>query len=301
MQTRRTIRTRDEQKISATVYHAQEENDKIVVFGPSAFATQQLYKTMAADLAQLGITAITFDYRGAGASQFDKLKKKRFTLQQWAHLDLDAVLLYAKNHFPNRELIFIGHGISGELVGLAPASQYINRVVLINAALSCGSMWPFSGRLRLIVSKLLIPFRNLLFRVLPGKSRYSINSLPPGVMKEWSNWCNCNNGLFDLFTDSNYRKMQVALIAFSFTDDWRAPSGAVQALLQHFTGATVTWHHAKPGDYGFLKMGHNGFFEKKSRPVLWNKLVLWFDDRLADEETTSNNNATLPGIQSKQP
>ena len=292
MQTREAIRTRDEQKISATVYQSQGENDKVVVIGPSARATQSLYKPMATYLAQQGITAVTFDYRGTGGSLFGKSKKRKCTLQQWASLDLDAVLLYVKNHFPGRELIFIGHGISGELAGLAPASQYINRLVLINASLSCAGLWPWDGRLRLSLAKLFIPVRNILFRLLPGRTRFSINSLPPGVMKEWSNWCNNNNGLFDVFPDNNYRKLQVSLLAFSFTDDWRSPSKAVAALLKHYSGATTTWHHAKPGDFGLLKMGHNGFFEQKSRHILWDKLILWFDDRLKEEEQEAISSST---------
>lgn len=279
------IRTRDGRKLMLTVYKPGKENKSVLVIGPSALCTQDIYRDLALYLTHLNYTVISFDYRGTGLSAAKSLRGDGAQLHQWARLDLDAVLLYAKNAHPEKELIFLAHGISGELTGLAAASQYINRLVLINAALTCAALWPLKGRIRKAMTKSMIPPLNFMFGYFPGIKWLKLPRLPKGVMSEWANWCNRSNGVFDVFPDNNYRKLQVPVLSMSFTDDWNSPSKAVSSLHSHFSNATITWYHAQPAHLGLSMVGHNGFFLKREEDVLWNKLLTWLNEQLVSDKT----------------
>lgn len=278
------IRTRDGKKLGLTVYRPQKENNSVVVIAPSAFCTQEMYRELGEFLYNLQYTVVSFDYRGTGASA-DASKRSNDRLHQWARLDLDAVLLFVKNAHPEKELVFLAHGISGELSGLAAASQYINRLVLINSALTCSMLWPLKGRIRKAATKAAMPVLQFFFGYNLTTRWLSLPALPKGVMSEWINWCNRSNGVFDVFPDNNYRKLQVPLLSLSYTDDWNSPQRAVATLLSHFSSAAITWFHTGPSEHGLLRIGHAGFFHKQEQDILWNKLLTWLNEHVVSGKT----------------
>jgi predicted alpha/beta hydrolase len=284
-----TIRTKDGRNIGIRIYAAENENASVVIIAPSAEKTQSFYFNIAVFFLQHGFSVITFDYRGVGESAPVALSRYRALLRQWAMQDMDAVLRYAKNQFPKQELIFIGHGIGGEIIGLAPASQYINRLIVVNCALSCSRLRRGQDRIWIGFMKIFVQTMSWLFGYFPGKYFGIYNNLPRGVMYEWIHWCNNTNGLFDEFPDHNYRKLKIPLLAFSFTDDWRSQQKGVKALLEHFSEAGITWYHLQPGQAGQRRVGHSGFFKKAAQSVLWPVMMSW----LQNEKNEKNGINTI--------
>jgi predicted alpha/beta hydrolase len=246
--------------------------------------TQKFYHDIACFFSENKFTVLTFDFRGTGDSAPTALKGFKANLENWAQQDLDAVLCYAKNQFPKQELIFLGHGIGGEILGLAPASQFINRIVLVSCALSCTRLRRWREKLWIGVMKAFVKTISWLFGYFPGKELGVLNNLPKGVMYEWIDWCNNANGLFDDFPDHNYRKLQVPLLTFSFSDDWRSQESGVKALLEHFTSAYITWYHIAPKQIGKKRIGHSGFFKLSSKKRMWWPLLNWINDKKCAEE-----------------
>jgi len=275
MQENGNIRTKDGCTIGMNVYMQDATQGKVVLISPSVLATQMHYHELAVFLQSKGYPVITFDYRGVGRSAPETLKGFKAGLHQWAVQDIDAVIRYARNQFPNQEIIFIGHGIGGELIGLSPASQYISRLVLVNSSLTCKKLWPWKDKLRMVFLKSFVRLSSIFFGYFPGKTTGMSDDLPKGVIYEWLDWCSNNNGLFDKFPDNNYRKLQIPLLAVSFSDDWRSPRRAVQELLYYFSGTQITWHHFKPADIGMKKIGHLGPFGKNCKDGLWNTIAAW--------------------------
>lgn len=275
MQQNGTIRTKDGCTIGMQLYAQAPTQGKVILVGPSVLTSQQHYHELAMFLASQGYPVITFDYRGVGLSAPGSLRGFKARLVQWAVQDLDAVIRYTRNRFPHQEIIYIGHGISGELIGLSPANQYINRLVLVNSALTCRKLWPWYDRLRMAFLKTYVRLTSTVLGYFPGRPSGISDNLPKGVMYEWIDWCNHNNGLFDLFPDFNYRKLHVPLLAISFSDDWRSPREAVQALLHYFSGTQITWHHFTPEEVGRKKIGHLGPFDKRNREGIWNPMLVW--------------------------
>ena len=269
------IITKDGQGIVTTIFRPSQVVSKVLIIGSDVTTSQKTYKKFAKYIASQGCVVYTFDYRGVGLSLTDDLKTFNATLNQWGFMDLDAVILHAKNHFPKHEIVFMAHGTSGQLLGLSPASQYLNNAIFINTALTCWRFWPWHAQLEISIQKFIRPILSFIYGYWPG-SRLGFNQdLPTGITMELYDWCSKPNGLFDFFPDSNFRKIQIPVMAYSFSDDRFAPELAVKTLLQHYTQARVSWMHLKPSDVGLKKVGHSGFFNQKNKAVFWDIIAQW--------------------------
>lgn len=284
------IRTRDGRNIGMCCYLPEADNGRLMIIAPTGQATQEFYLPIARFFRQQGFVVITFDYRGMGNSAPAQLKGYDASMHQWAVQDIDAVILFAKSHYPNREIVYLGHCIGGEIVGLAQASQYIGRLVLVSSSLSCKKYWPFRERFRIAASRIMVKLLSLIYGYFPGTRLGMMRDMPKGVMYEWASWCNHSNGLFDKFPDNNYRKLQVPLMAFSFSDDRRCPPRAVEELLNRFSNTTITWNHLDPADVGMDKVGNRGFFQPIMQTTLWTTLLQWLnrDERKDAARTVTN-------------
>ena len=280
MQEKKKIRTKDGRMVSATCYSSLKPNGKDIVVAPAAHLTQREYKSFAVFFQKLGYNVFTFDYRGVGDSAPRQLKGCDARLQQWAVQDADAVIRYVKTNFPGAELIYVGHGIGGELIGLAQASQYVNKLVLASSSLSCKRLWSWKGRMRITLLKAVGRISNMWLGYFPGKRLGFSRDLPKGVMHEWVDWCDKPNGLFDVFPDNNYRKLNIPLFAFSFSNDWMTPEKGVQGLLSYFSSASITWYHDHPHNQGLKNGKQSCFFDLQLKDTLWKKLEKWINEEL---------------------
>jgi predicted alpha/beta hydrolase len=277
MQSSTTIRTNDGTRIWISYYTPENANKKIIVIASGVGLTHEYYVPFANFLSKQGFVVITFDYRGMGRSAPDKLEGYSANMHQWAVQDINAVLLYAKQHYPGDEIIYIGHCMGGEIIGLSPASQYVNKIVLVSSALTCEKLYPWHSRILLKTSKLKGRIASWLLGYTPANKKRKRSEIPKGVFMELANWCDNPNGLFDAFPDNNYRKINVPLLAYTFTDDWYCPPKAVNELLSHFANASVTWYHLKPQEIGLKHVGHMDFFNPETSYILWRSLLLWIN------------------------
>jgi predicted alpha/beta hydrolase len=283
-----TIRTNDGTRIWISYYEPDKPNEKIIVIAPGVGMTQEYYRLVARFFAQHGFIVGTFDYRGMGKSAPEKLNGYEANMHQWAVQDINAVLLHVKHNYPGREIIYIGHCMGGEIIGLAPASQYVNKMILVSSALTCEKLYPWNRRVLLMFSKTKARVISWLLGYAPANKKRKRQRLPKGVYMQLANWCDNPNGLFDAFPDNNYRKINVPLLAYTFTDDWYCPPKAVKELLSHFANASITWYHLRPKDIGLKQVGHIDFFNTSMRSTLWESLLQWIakDERMLSKENS---------------
>ena len=275
MQHREKIITKDGQEIAMTIFRPSQVISKVLIIGADVTTSQKTYEKFAKYIATKGCVVYTFDYRGVGESLTNELKSYNASLNQWGFMDLDAVILHAKHHFPKHELVFMGHGTSGQLLGLSPASQYLGNAIFINTSLTCWRYWPWYAQFKISFMKLIRPLLSKIYGYWPGKRLGFNQNLPSGVTLELYDWCSRPNGLFDFFPDSNFRKIQIPILVYSFTDDWFSPEKAVKSLLSHYTQASISWMHLKPSDVSLKTVGHSGFFLKKNKTVFWEFIAQW--------------------------
>lgn len=277
-QVSKTVLTSDGTRIWISLYHPEKENGKLLVIAPAIGVSQAFYHFFACFFRQQGFVVIGFDYRGMGKSAPGNLKGYPATLHEWAVQDINAVLLFARQHYSRHELVYVGHCIGGEIIGLAPGSQYIHRMVLVSSALTCEKLWPWRQRVMLRLGKARNRLLGWLLGYLPSGAIGQPARLPRGVYNQMANWCDSANGLFDTYPDNNYRKIQAPVLVYTFTDDWLCPPRAVKELLNYFTNAAITWHHLHPRQLGIRRVGHIDFFYLPMKSVLWESLLQWLNE-----------------------
>ncbi len=269
------VRTGDGTKIWINSYVPENNNGKVLVIAPGVGMIHEHYDSFARFFRSQGFTAITFDYRGMGRSAPRDLNGYEATMHQWAVHDINAVLLYVKQNFQGQEIIYVGHCMGAEIIGLAPASQYINKMILVSTALTCEKLWPWHHRIIHKITKFKNRTMSWALGYVPENKKRKRQKLPRGVYTQMANWCDNPNGLFDAFPDNNYRKINIPVLTFTFTDDWLCPPKAVKELLNHFANASVTWYHLEPKQIGVKEVGHVEFFTPPMESTLWQSLLVW--------------------------
>jgi predicted alpha/beta hydrolase len=107
------------------------ESPKAAVIIPSAMGVaQQFYTQFAQWLAGQGYHVTTFDYRGIGLSAPASLRGFPVNIFDWAE-DCAAVIDTVSSQLPDAPLHWIGHSLGGQLLGLIPNRERIDRVVTV--------------------------------------------------------------------------------------------------------------------------------------------------------------------------
>lgn len=91
-----TIPATDGYPLGATVWAASGVPRGVVVVHPATGVPQRIYQAFAQFLADCGFHSITYDYRGIGASRPKSLRRFAARMRDWALLDAEGVMRWAK-------------------------------------------------------------------------------------------------------------------------------------------------------------------------------------------------------------
>ncbi len=279
MQTERiTIPARDDFSLAATRYTPNTNpTGTVVIINAATAVPQRYYKSFAAFLTEQGYTAITYDYRGIGASRPKSLRRFAAQARDWALLDMSGVIEWVHASYQPRRLFCIGHSYGGQTPGLLPNSHRIDAMVTSSAQ---SGYWRLQGGNQKVVVgfhvHVTLPLLAQLFGYMPWSKLGSAEDLPKGVALEWARWCRLPRYLLD---DSSlplerYQQFQAPVLALSFADDDWGTRRAVDAMMSAYPNLS-RWHIV-PAEVGLRGIGHFGFFRSQSA-VLWPKVVAWLE------------------------
>ena len=274
------LRTRDGRLIAFNLHLSDSRSaGRILVIAPEAGLEQAYYQPLADWCTANGINVITFDYRSIGHSALlNPPKEDSDTLRQWANQDLDVVLCHARRSFPADELILLAHGLSGQIAGMAASIENIDYLVLVSSALHARRLWSWESRAMAALAGLFTSVE----RVWARRFLPDINSLPDSIVQELFAWSSYPHGLFDIFPDNNYRRLNVPLLALNFSDDPYTPHSAVKKLLRHYGPSGIKRMYIRPGDMAQKSIGHNGFFHPRN-DKLWRCLLDWLQETTVEK------------------
>ena len=103
-----------------------------VVISSATGVKKEYYLGFADFLVQKGYTVVLYDYRGIGESPPRDLKYSE-AIQECGTSDMNAVLNYLVKERKLTNIIWIGHSMGTELVGLLEQHQHIRKVLAVNA------------------------------------------------------------------------------------------------------------------------------------------------------------------------
>jgi predicted alpha/beta hydrolase len=267
----------DGRPLAVTRFRAKAQPWATMLVAGAMGVRQDFYAPVARFFAQSGVHAMTFDYRGVGASRRGPLSKETATVTDWADQDMNAMLGEAWRAAPDLPLIVLGHSLGGQIVGLLPDNDRVRAVVAVVA----GSGWyRHNERMKLGVRFLwhvAVPALTPVFGYFPGKALRMVGDMPRGVAYQWRRWCMHRDYLLsegEAARDA-YRRFAAPMLSYSFEDDPMITRAAVDDLVRHLASSRVTRRHVAPGEMGARRIGHFGYFAEASRDTLWRESLAW--------------------------
>jgi len=248
-----------------------------IVLGQALGVPIAYYDPLAAWLAKQGFSVLRVAYRGTEGSPTGGGPPR---LLDWGGLDLEAALQYQAVQHPVLPRWFIGHSISGQMLGLAPSAEGLTGMVLAASSVPDVQFYPWHQR------PLLWGLWNLLLPLVAKEGRpfnakqwkLGSGSLPGSVVLDWARFAGKSDYLFRPewgIDTSRYAKLHGRGLALALADDAYAPLPAVEALASRYPGVNWETHCLRAADGGRKKIGHFGLFREKSGGPWWPGIASW--------------------------
>jgi predicted alpha/beta hydrolase len=238
---------------------------------------QDFYHPLARWLAGHGIHTVTFDYRGMGRSRRGSLRGLDVDVSAWAEHDLNGMLFEAQSMGPGLPLLYLGHSLGGQVLGVLPDAARVRAALTVTAG---SGYYRMNDRMPLRVRILwfaAIPALTPVFGYFPGKALRIVGDLPRGVAWQWRRWCLHPEYLLaegDRYREA-FRRVAIPIRGYSFEDDAMIQRRAVDHLHSFYSAAKVERRHLEPKEVGARGIGHFGFFSERSRDTLWRESLDW--------------------------
>jgi predicted alpha/beta hydrolase len=277
------VLARDGYELSGTWFIADDPNEKVILINSATGVKQGYYADFAAFLAKQGFNVYTYDYRGIGASRPSNLSNLICDMKDWAK-DMDAMIGNITRFHSSSQLIILGHSVGGQLIGMGNLSRQADAMIMIS---SQTPYWKNYGgglmRIKLLMLwYVLIPSLTKIFGYFPSSSLGLFEDLPRRVARQWARWAKSP----EYFTNelpslkSSFERLDQKTLMISFADDDLAPYKAVIDLKKYYPRLKFDHRHYTPEDVMQQKVGHFGFFKKRTDSALWQELGLWINQAL---------------------
>lgn len=257
---------------------------RAAVIVPSAMGVaQKFYEPFAQWLARQGCEVVTFDYRGIGFSAPQSLRGYSMDIFNWARQDCVAMIDRVKSRHPGLPLYWVGHSLGGQLIGLIPNRERIDRVITV--ASGTGYWLQNTWRTKSVVWWLWFVIVPLALRVagyFPGRRLRKVGDLPFGVMQQWRRWCLNREYVVGAEGDqvrAAYASVRTPILSLSFTDDEMMSAKGIQSLHGLYVNAPVEYRRIAPREIGARHIGHFGFFRPQFEQTLWPLVPQWLGVR----------------------
>lgn len=269
------IKTEKEYSISATIYPAETKGNLLIIASATG-VKQEFYKKFAEFIQFQGISVITFDYFGIGSSLKQPIKNLQNNASDWGKYDLETVIKFTKNNYPDTKITLLGHSIGGQLIGLAKSSQDVHKIILVATQSGYWKLWKGFEKIKMWFNwYVLFPSLIAIFDYMPSKKFSGMENLPKNVAKQWSSWGRKPNYLFDDIPEEDlfFKKITSKIVSISIDDDSYAPKEAVDWFINQYKNAEIKKNHLSPIQYNTKHIGHFGVFREKFSNNLWKLLL----------------------------
>ncbi|UOO81304.1 alpha/beta fold hydrolase [Uruburuella testudinis] len=265
--------------LAATVFYPPGEVRAAVMLAPATGMLRRFYRPFAEYLAAAGYAVITFDNQGLGGSLHGAVKDSQASLVSWGQNDMPAVLDELQQLFPGVSHHLIGHSAGGQLIGLMPNAGGLKSV--FNVACSSGSVrnmaMPFRAKAAFFM-RVFMPLSNAVFGCARNQWLGMGETLPRGVAREWSEWCN-GSGYVKMALGKTvhthlYDTLAMPSLWLHAPDDDIATEKNVKEMMAVFSAMPSERLLLQPADYGLRHIGHMKFFSRQSQQ-LWALAVEW--------------------------
>ena len=264
--------------IPATAYEP-ERPAAVLVIASAMGVPRRFYRAFAGGLAARGIATLTFDYRGIGDAAASVADPRAARLTDWGTLDLHAALEQAHARWAGVPAFLLGHSVGAQLVGLTPLSERLAGLVFVAGSRPHLSVDPGARKLfTALWWHVIVPLASRGRWFPARKLKFAPVDVPSGVARDWGRYGRRKRYLFDPVHGidiARYARLELPLLAYSFSDDPYCPPKSAEGLLEEYPRARLTRRHVRPGEAGVNAIGHAGFFRDSLRDTLWKETADW--------------------------
>ena len=256
-----------------------------VVIACATAVKANYYHRYAAFLAAHGFTAVTFDYRGIGASRGGSLRGQEVRWYEWGSLDIDAALAWAFGHSDGLPVHLVGHSFGGFGVGLAPHAAGLARILTVGAQhaywrdLRLPHQLGHWGR-----SAVAVPL-SAIFGYFPAKRLGLMEDLPRGVAVDWArsrkDFTTAAGAGRDALR-SSLASVTAPILALAPSDDAYATLAAMARAVSYTPNSQARVIHLLPERYGEKALGHFALFHSRYGNTFWQETLGWLRDGVWD-------------------
>lgn len=269
----------DSGPISGTLWLPDGEPTVVIIIHPATATPEHFYTGLASYITSRGLVAVTYDYRGTGASG-DPRKFKDLRMRNWMDTDVPTVSAWVRKHFPKLSITAIGHSVGGHAMVLGYGTESMERFAVVSSHQASTKKIPALGeRLRVaLILNVVGPVLSKLLGYMPGKKLGLGEDIPSAAMIEWGVWARRPRYFFDdPSMDAPHRAASVTqqVLAIGASDDpWASPS-QMEALTSNLTSATVERRTYTPAELGVSRIGHHGLLRRRTGEKVWPELIDW--------------------------
>jgi len=290
--------------LEASVFEPERAGSgfRVALINSATAVKRSYYRRYAAFLAEEGMAAVTFDYRGVGGSRPGGGTRVAASMREWAEKDAAGVLAWTLRRWPGAPVVLVGHSFGGQALGLMPGADRLSRALFVAAQSGYWRHWPGWWRWRTwIFWHFLLPGLSHTVGYFPGRLAGLGEDLPKGVALDWARWGRRPDYILegDAARRESYARLRLPIRAYSFPDDDFAPATAVDALLSFYRGAAVEHRHVTPRELGVEAIGHWGFFRESFRATLWQESLDWLRGTEAPAVSRAPSGPVEPGRDSR--
>jgi predicted alpha/beta hydrolase len=262
---------------------------RIALFHSGAGIPAQVYGRFASFLAESGIPALTYDYRGIGLSRPARLRGFKVSIEDWAEYDCAGAIAWLRERFPQAEMLGVAHSVGTLLYGGAHNASEHAMMVLV--APHTGYYGDYRPLYRLPMAALwhgVMPFFGRTLGYFPA-SLFGLGAdIPGGIALQWGARRSpdirpTGTGHADertrLLLERCASLRRPAMLA-SMSDDAFATDAGIKRLLSYYPRLPIMRHlRFTPADAGVSRLGHIGFFRRHAGAALWPRLLAELESR----------------------
>lgn len=270
--------------IAGTLFEPAGEPEAVLVVHAATATPAGFYGGFARFLAENGIAAVTYDYRGTGRSGSPRAHRE-LGMRDWIEHDVPAVSGWAAERFAGLPQLAVGHSLGGHALTLGYGGPGLTAFALVASHVASMGTIP-DRRERIRVQLLLNVLGPSLARVLgyvPARRLGLGEDIPAAAIRQWARWGALPGYLFDdPAMDAAARAATVTqpVLVIGMSDDpWGTPA-QVDSLAARLTGTTPERRTWTPAEAGLPRIGHHGFMRRTGRETLWPDLLSWLRKQL---------------------
>lgn len=279
-----TVTCADGYELAARVFRPAPTHDRgrTAVVLTATGAKASYYWRYAAFLAGEGMRVVVADYRGIGRSAPEGgLRGVRMRWHEWGTLDADALIGWAREDGPGREIVAVGHSFGGLAACLAPRARELSRLLMVGTQHGYWRDYAPGHRAHMVWRwHLAMPLIARLLGYFPGRRLGWLEDMPRDVALDWARSHRhfartIGAGGEEIL--ARMRELEIDVLAVAATDDPFATEPATTRTLAYLPRARTQRHLIDPASVDVAEIGHLGLFHDRFRDSLWPDSARWLD------------------------